>query len=168
MRSTKRDSQKPPSPEAPARRRRLTAALAGAALFAVVATACNVPVEKWVPDFDGNGKITQNEVDWQTAVLANRFRESVERQRRSVQSHPVLSCIRRHESDRAGGYSAENPRSSASGAYQFIDSTWRTASARAGHPGYSRAKYAPWWVQDAVALHVINHGGRSHWAGTGC
>ena len=82
--------------------------------------------------------------------------------------------MRQHESDRSGawpfigGYGAQNPRSSASGAYQFIDSTWRTLSARAGHPGYSRALYAPWWVQDAVILHTINNGGRSHWRGTGC
>ena len=94
--------------------------------------------------------------------------QSVEQQRRSVQQHPVLTCIRRHESDRAGGYTAQNRRSSASGAYQFIDSTWRTAAARAGHPGYSRAMYAPWYVQDAVALYTSNHGGRSHWNGSGC
>lgn len=87
--------------------------------------------------------------------------------------HPFLTCVRHHESDRgayphANGYSAQNPYSSASGAYQFIDSTWRNVSGRAGHPGYSRAKYAPPWVQDAVALWLYNNGGRSAWNGTGC
>lgn len=168
MRSTKRDQYNPPSPEAPVRRRRLAGLLAGTALVAVFASACNIPVEKWVPDFDGDGTISQAEVDRQTAVVTQAVARAVEQQRRSVQQHPVLTCIRRHESDRAGGYTAQNQRSSASGAYQFIDSTWRTASARAGHPGYSRAKYAPWYVQDAVALHTINHGGRSHWRGSGC
>lgn len=168
MRSTISDQYNPPSPKMPGGKRRLTGLLAGAALVAVVASACNVPVEKWVPDFNGDGHISEAEVDWQTAVVARGVASSIEQQRRSVQQHPVLSCIRSHESARAGGYSAENPRSSASGAYQFIDSTWRTAAARAGHPGYSRAKYAPWYVQDAVALHTINNGGRSHWRGTGC
>jgi len=90
-----------------------------------------------------------------------------------VQLHPFLTCVRHHESDNgaypyANGYGAQNPRSSASGAYQFIDSTWRTVSARAGHPGFSSAAQAPWWVQDAVALYVVNNGGKSAWNGTGC
>ncbi len=168
MHSAPNDQLNPPSPKAPVRRRRLAAMLAGTALVAVLASACNIPVQKWVPDFDGDGRISQAEVDRQTAVVARALADAMERQRRAVQSHPVLACIRAHESDRAGGYAAQNPRSSASGAYQFLDSTWRSASARAGHPGYARAKYAPWYIQDAVALHTIQHGGRSHWRGTGC
>ncbi len=92
--------------------------------------------------------------------------------------HPFLVCVRRHESDRgphphANGYRAQNPSSSASGAYQYLDSTWRTVSARAGHGGYSRALHAPPAVQDAVTLWVISQpvsvsGGRKNWAGTGC
>ena len=66
------------------------------------------------------------------------------------------------------GYTAHNARSSASGAYQFLDSTWRNVSARSGHGGYSKARYAPWYVQDAVALYLVNNGGRSAWNGTGC
>ena len=94
----------------------------------------------------------------------------------SPSRHPTLVCIRHHESDsgpypHGNGYSAQNGTSSASGAYQFIDGTWRTMSARAGHPGYSRAKYAPGWVQDAVALYTVNQYGASSsmtWAGSGC
>lgn len=86
----------------------------------------------------------------------------------AVRSHPFLVCVRRHESDTAGGYAAQNPRSTASGAYQFLDSTWRSVSVRAGFPGWSRAVYAPPWVQDAVALWTYRVEGASHWAGTGC
>jgi hypothetical protein len=56
----------------------------------------------------------------------------------------------------------------ASGAYQFIDSTWRTVSRKAGHPGYARAHLAPPAVQDAVFAWTVLHEGPHHWAGTGC
>ena len=177
MRSLAPESPTPDTgDEAPhrARRRPLTALLAGVALVAIVATGCNLPVDEWVPDFDGDGTISQAEIDRQSAVVLAAVATAVETERRNIQRHPFLTCVRRHESDRSGpwpfvgGYGAQNPRSSASGAYQFIDSTWRTLSAQAGHPGYSRALYAPWWVQDAVILHTINNGGRGHWRGTGC
>lgn len=79
---------------------------------------------------------------------------------------PSLLCIQRHES--GGDYRAQNPVSSASGAYQFVDGTWRSASRAAGKPGWSRAKYAPWWIQDYVAAFTLNVGGQSHWDGTHC
>ena len=106
------------------------------------------------------------------AVLNHHL--SLEVSRKEIQRNPTLICIRRHESDRGGaplhirGYQAQNPKSTASGAYQFLDSTWKGASARAGYPGYARAKYAPWYVQDAVAYHVIKTGGKSAWNGSGC
>ena len=77
-----------------------------------------------------------------------------------------LACVRRHES--GGNYQAKNPSSTASGAYQFLDSTWRTMSARAGHGGWGSARYAPPWVQDAVAQYTVDSGWRSAWNGTGC
>ena len=77
-----------------------------------------------------------------------------------------LACVRRHES--GGNYQAKNPVSTASGAYQFLNSTWRTMSARAGHGGYPTARSAPPWVQDAVAVYTVNSGWRSAWNGTGC
>lgn len=77
-----------------------------------------------------------------------------------------LACVRRHES--GGNYQAENPVSTASGAYQFLDSTWRTLSARAGHSGYGHAASAPPAVQDAVAIYTVNSGWASAWNGTGC
>jgi len=162
----------PSSPEAPtarrSRRSRRVGLLAGAALVGVLATACfpTGPVETWVPDFNGDGAITNDEVDHQKKVIVEQVLAAIEAERRAIQRHPFLTCVRSHES--GGNYQAQNPRSSASGAYQFLDSTWRNASARAGHAGYGSAAAAPWWVQDAVALHMVNNGGRSAWNGTGC
>lgn len=94
------------------------------------------------------------------AVLAHR---------QSVKDNPFLVCVRAHESDTAGSYLAQNPRSTASGAYQFLDTTWRVVSARAGHGGFAKAKYAPSWVQDAVAYDTaIIRREKYHWRGTGC
>jgi hypothetical protein len=86
----------------------------------------------------------------------------------------VWKCIREHESISAGHYRAENPYSTASGAGQWIDSTWRGVAHWVKVDGryvarkYSRAAYAPAWVQDAVFVHVYRHGGLSMWSGTYC
>ncbi|MFO0955521.1 MAG: transglycosylase family protein [Candidatus Saccharibacteria bacterium] len=92
-------------------------------------------------------------------------------QRESVKNNSFLVCVRAHESDTAGSYWARNPSSGASGAYQFLDSTWRVVAARAGHGAYAGApaRNAPDWVQDAVAYDTaITRGERRHWHGTGC
>lgn len=62
-----------------------------------------------------------------------------------------------------GNWRAENPRSSASGGYQFIDGTW------AGHRGYGHASWAPPWAQ-RERFHQIWRGGagRGHWAASVC
>ncbi|WP_169316254.1 transglycosylase family protein [Mobilicoccus pelagius] len=57
-------------------------------------------------------------------------------------------------------YRAQNPRSSASGAYQMIDSTWRGLSASKGYP---RAKHAPKSVQDAAARELLREQGTTPW-----
>ena len=178
--SAERRPHEPSSPGAPAgarraRRSRRLGLLAGAAVIVATASACfpTGPVETWVPDFNGNGRIEPAEVEWQKGTIVNAVAQAIDAERRQVQQHPFLTCVRRHESDRGawphtGGYGAQNPRSSASGAYQFLDSTWRNVSVRSGNPGYSRAAHAPWYVQDAVALWLYNNGGRSAWNGTGC
>lgn len=120
----------------------------------------------------------------QNAVLTELARQAQERafyegiirsRQASPSLHPFLVCVRHHESDRgpyphANGYYITNTHgdSTSSGAYQFVDGTWRTTSARAGYPGYARAYLAPAHVQDAVALWLYNNGGKSAWDGTGC
>lgn len=69
-----------------------------------------------------------------------------------------LACVRAHESDTAGGYSAQNPSSSASGAYQILDSTWQN------YKGYPTAASAPPHVQDERAQQLP----KSAWNGSGC
>lgn len=58
----------------------------------------------------------------------------------------ILAAIRTFES--GGDYTAESASSTASGAYQFLDSTW------GGYGGYARAKDAPPPVQDAAAAEL--------------
>lgn len=57
-----------------------------------------------------------------------------------------------------GSLTAQNPRSTASGKWQILDSTWN------GYGGYSRAMYAPEDVQDAKARELWAGGaGASQW-----
>ena len=58
-----------------------------------------------------------------------------------------------------GDITAQNPHSTASGKWQFLDSTW------AGYGGYAKARYAPEKVQDDKAR-LLWAGGRgcSHWS----
>jgi hypothetical protein len=73
----------------------------------------------------------------------------------------VLLRIRACESH--GDYRADNPHSSASGAWQITDGTWD------GFAGYSRALYAPPRVQDAKALALWLDRGTQPWAASrGC
>jgi hypothetical protein len=71
----------------------------------------------------------------------------------------VLSAIKQCESN--GNYTAVNPSSGASGAYQFLTSTWQSLSASAG---YATAAAAPAAVQDAAALELYNSDGTTPWA----
>jgi hypothetical protein len=62
----------------------------------------------------------------------------------------ILSTIRTRES--GGNYGAQAKGSSASGAYQFIDSTWQSMTKKFGMgQEYSSAKMAPKDIQDAIA-----------------
>lgn len=75
----------------------------------------------------------------------------------------ILARIRGCESgsgpNSPGNYRAENRSSSASGAYQFLDSTWRsTTGLRPPASAYSPA------VQDAAARKLFSRSGTSPWA----
>jgi hypothetical protein len=62
----------------------------------------------------------------------------------------ILSTIRQMES--GNNYTAQNPTSSASGAYQFIDSTWQSLTKKLGiGTEFKKAKDAPPAIQDQVA-----------------
>jgi hypothetical protein len=62
----------------------------------------------------------------------------------------ILETIRKRES--GGNYQAQAKGSSASGAYQFIDSTWQAMTKKAGiGQEYKSAKLAPKEIQDAIA-----------------
>jgi hypothetical protein len=78
-----------------------------------------------------------------------------------------LRCVVAHESH--GNARAENPSSSASGLFQFIDGTWRHYARRVpAARRYSHAAHAPAIVQWQVALLAVKWHGYRNWAGTGC
>jgi uncharacterized protein (TIGR02594 family) len=66
----------------------------------------------------------------------------------------ILATIKQMES--GNDYQAQNPTSSASGAYQFIDSTWQSLTKKAGiGTEFKSAKEAPAAIQDQIAkLHL--------------
>lgn len=71
---------------------------------------------------------------------------------------PILDRIKRCES--GGNYRAVNRSSGASGAYQFLDSTWR---AMPESRGYAKASYAPAWLQDQAARRLYARYGIRPW-----
>lgn len=77
--------------------------------------------------------------------------------RKAVLEIPAL-LLKIRECESGGDYTDENPSSTASGAYQYLDSTW------ADHGGYSRAMYAPPEVQDARAVADFARLGTRPWA----
>ena len=90
--------------------------------------------------------------------------------------HPFLRCVRRHESDRGGhplylgGARAENPTSTASGHYQWLDSSWRSVWPKyAGRsaPTAHAADASP-YDQHLITGIVVIKRGHSNWAGAGC
>jgi hypothetical protein len=80
----------------------------------------------------------------------------------------VLGQIRTNES--GGNYTAQNPTSTASGAYQFVNGTWQGLTQQSGiGTQYPTAKSAPPNVQDAVAAYALernpNANSSSLWGG---
>lgn len=78
-----------------------------------------------------------------------------------------LRCVIAHES--GGNPRAENPTSTASGLFQFIDGTWRHYAQRVpAARKYRHASDAPAAIQWQVALLAVKWNGHGHWSGTGC
>jgi nucleoid-associated protein YgaU len=71
-------------------------------------------------------------------------------------SASTLDEIARCES--GGNIRAQNPSSTASGKYQFLDTTWRALG------GVGRAKDASEAVQDAMAVKLLTQSGTAPWA----
>ena len=67
----------------------------------------------------------------------------------------ILERIKKCES--GGNYQAQNKSSTASGAYQFLDSTWNN------YGGYAKARLAPPSVQDRKAVETYNRSGTRPW-----
>ncbi len=76
----------------------------------------------------------------------------------SAVTSPILEKIKQCES--GGDYRAVNPESGASGAYQFLDSTWRETPQSAG---YTKASDAPPTVQDRAAQTLYTQQGTRPW-----
>lgn len=71
----------------------------------------------------------------------------------------IPATLRRiRECESGGDYSAQNSSSTASGAYQYLDSTW------GGHMGYARAMFAPPRIQDKRAIRDFKMVGGTPWA----
>lgn len=81
----------------------------------------------------------------------------------------LLTQIAANES--GGNYTATNPGSTASGAYQFINSTWQMAAQATGvGTQYASAAAAPAWMQDTNALWLLRAYGPNStisWAASG-
>lgn len=76
----------------------------------------------------------------------------------SAVTPPILERIKQCES--GGNYRALNPESGASGAYQFLDSTWREMPQSRG---YRKAMYAPPGRQDRAAQTLYARQGTRPW-----
>jgi hypothetical protein len=73
----------------------------------------------------------------------------------TADSDRILATIRQRES--GGNYGAQAKGSSASGAYQFIDSTWQGLTKKYGiGQEFGKAKLAPKEIQDAIAKAYVN------------
>ncbi|MFN8019396.1 MAG: transglycosylase family protein [Acidimicrobiales bacterium] len=99
------------------------------------------------------------------ADLAKLAKAQAEAKAKAAAAYPKGACggdlppcwVMMRES--RGDITARNPRSSASGKWQFLRSTW------AGYGGYAEAWMAPEPVQDAKARLLWNHGrGCGHWS----
>lgn len=152
----------------------LSAALAIVAFVGLPAAAQAQPVPKLTPaQAEAFTRwVTHARHVYLFELMAAHERAEAARQRAASQSHggvrvqgievcngttlPTCAIVKRES-----GFNprAENPRSTASGLYQFIDGTFRYC-----RTGYGHASYAPVAVQVACARKVWDNGrGARHW-----
>ena len=107
-----------------------------------------------------------------TAALHAPATDRVPAPSRSAPSAAVtfLRCVIGHESGNTRNPAkAENPTSTASGLFQFVDGTWRHyAKHIKAARKYDHAADAPAAVQWQVALLAVKWNGHGHWKGTHC
>ena len=83
----------------------------------------------------------------------------------------LASLVQNYETGgSANPYTATNPTSTASGAYQFTNSTWQQYAGAAGvnTSQYPTAASAPPAVQDAVFAQAVSQSGLQPWTCPGC
>jgi hypothetical protein len=80
----------------------------------------------------------------------------------------LASLVQQYES--GGNYTATNPKSTASGAYQFTNGTWQQYASQIGvdTSAYPTAASAPPQVQDSVFAHAVSVNGLNDWTCSGC
>jgi hypothetical protein len=85
-------------------------------------------------------------------------------------SFSSLSDLVKNFESNGGDYTAVNPTSGASGAYQFLDSTWGGYAPQAGVSTilYPTAASAPPAVQDQVFAAMVNQRGLADYTCSGC
>lgn len=156
------------------RKHAMIAALA--ALLFLSSTGCSVDqLKAWYTSRGvDTSQFTQQELE-QGSIIATAYWEAVrntppppppvvEPQRPYL--GPFLECVRYRES--RGRYDAYNSSSGASGAFQFLQTTWNNTAAHAGRwdlVGRSpRTPYVSELDQDLMAIHLLNWIGTSPWA----
>jgi hypothetical protein len=71
-----------------------------------------------------------------------------------VDTKQIMAAIREHES--GGNYQIQSKNSNATGAYQFLDDSWKSLTKKYGMgTEYAQAKLAPKDIQDAIAAKFI-------------
>jgi hypothetical protein len=107
-------------------------------------------IENYLAFKDGSPMAKRNPSYWEgTPLLAPITAAETDENVRAI-----LETIKMRES--GGDYRIKNPNASASGAYQMIDSTWKSLTTKYGiGTEYKSAKEAPPEVQDMVASNYV-------------
>jgi DNA-binding transcriptional MerR regulator len=109
-------------------------------------------IETVVDKIPGTATSTETKIGGGESGGVNYWKKlfGLEEKKPADATEQILATIRKRES--GGNYQAQAKGSSASGAYQFIDSTWQSLTKKTGvGTEYAKAKDAPKEIQDAIA-----------------